>query len=378
MNLDSALIIDRLIDAVYDAIQLPDRWQALAPALRELLGADQCDLLIEFSAPGGPQRIVSTTSTARLSDYLASYRGLGPLSAEIPAKRANGEKCALLSQDFVADGALRASAFYREHWQRWGNLFFACGGRYVLAGAAVIHLELLRAKAHGPFEEVDRQPLNRLIPHILRATQLSARLHETQQRLTYRGNISERLLDAVAVLDADDRVVHSNARYRELVGGVAAEQFWSPRTLRLAGVGEQQRVLDALTQVRRGLSAGTPLRLRRPPPLQPLFVIVAPLQTEAGAPSVAGCVQLFLRDPGWQRRLPDGALENLFALTPGQAKVCAMLLDDHSPEQIAMECGVQVNSVRSQIKQAMEKVGVHRQAELVRHLGQALPALTDL
>jgi DNA-binding CsgD family transcriptional regulator len=73
--------------------------------------------------------------------------------------------------------------------------------------------------------------------------------------------------------------------------------------------------------------------------------------------------------------LPVNALCEMFQLTQAQARVCAALARGEAAEHIAADLGVAVNTIRSHIKLAMERLGVNRQSELVRHLGAALPAL---
>jgi DNA-binding CsgD family transcriptional regulator len=53
------------------------------------------------------------------------------------------------------------------------------------------------------------------------------------------------------------------------------------------------------------------------------------------------------------------------------------LVHGECAEDIAQRLDVRIATVRSQIKDAMEKIGLHRQSDLVRHLSLALPALAS-
>ena len=86
-------------------------------------------------------------------------------------------------------------------------------------------------------------------------------------------------------------------------------------------------------------------------------------------------VRLFLRDPRWSKFLPEDSLVEIFDLTAAQARVCAAVVRGESIEDIASRLNVQLATVRAQLKAAMEKVGMHRQSDLVRHLALAMPAL---
>ncbi|TAJ27373.1 helix-turn-helix transcriptional regulator [Bosea sp. TND4EK4] len=55
-------------------------------------------------------------------------------------------------------------------------------------------------------------------------------------------------------------------------------------------------------------------------------------------------------------------------LTPGEARVTRVLTSGQSAADIARACGVSVETVRSQIRSILQKLGMHRQAELVGFL----------
>lgn len=67
-------------------------------------------------------------------------------------------------------------------------------------------------------------------------------------------------------------------------------------------------------------------------------------------------------------REPDASLAAMFRLTPAEARVAGRLAGGSTPKQIAMACQVSESTVRSQVQSVFEKVGVHRQADLVRML----------
>ncbi|WP_293339607.1 alpha/beta fold hydrolase [Parvibaculum sp.] len=69
----------------------------------------------------------------------------------------------------------------------------------------------------------------------------------------------------------------------------------------------------------------------------------------------------------------DEALEifrTAFGLTPAEARLAARLRFGLSLKEAAEELGISVNTARNQLKSVFDKLGVNRQADLVRHLAE--------
>jgi DNA-binding CsgD family transcriptional regulator len=76
-------------------------------------------------------------------------------------------------------------------------------------------------------------------------------------------------------------------------------------------------------------------------------------------------------------RVSPAFLTNVLTLTPKEAQVVEFLLNDVTTASIASETGVSVETVRSHIKNAMRKMNVRTQAQLVHRTLQALALATD-
>jgi DNA-binding CsgD family transcriptional regulator len=61
-------------------------------------------------------------------------------------------------------------------------------------------------------------------------------------------------------------------------------------------------------------------------------------------------------------------LADLFGLSPAEARVAAALMAGKSLADIAAASGVQITTVRTQLRSTLRKVGVKRQFDLVRIL----------
>jgi DNA-binding NarL/FixJ family response regulator len=74
---------------------------------------------------------------------------------------------------------------------------------------------------------------------------------------------------------------------------------------------------------------------------------------------------LFVSDPEERGTTTDDILCRLYGLTKAEARVTQRLAQGHSVEEIADDLAVHRNTVRAHLKQAFQKTGTSRQAELV-------------
>ncbi|MDI4634124.1 helix-turn-helix transcriptional regulator [Pelomonas sp. V22] len=103
----------------------------------------------------------------------------------------------------------------------------------------------------------------------------------------------------------------------------------------------------------------TVLFLRQPADRHAPSLRIEPVQLDGAA-----ATRLLLWDPleAW----PDaGLLQQLFGLTPTEAKVAAALAMGHSSRELALDMAVQVNTVQAHVKHLLIKSGARRQAQLV-------------
>jgi DNA-binding CsgD family transcriptional regulator len=77
---------------------------------------------------------------------------------------------------------------------------------------------------------------------------------------------------------------------------------------------------------------------------------------------------LMLHDPVSTKPMDAFTISVVWNLTPAEAKVAAAVCQGQTTADIAAAHGVSVNTVRTQIQSAMEKLGVNRQAEMVSKL----------
>ena len=99
--------------------------------------------------------------------------------------------------------------------------------------------------------------------------------------------------------------------------------------------------------------------------LPPYVLAVMPLQT--GPVDDRRLAMIIIIDPA-RYVLSERDLADLFGLSPAEARVAAALMTGKSLADIAAASGVQITTVRTQLRSILRKVGVKRQFDLVRIL----------
>jgi DNA-binding CsgD family transcriptional regulator len=75
---------------------------------------------------------------------------------------------------------------------------------------------------------------------------------------------------------------------------------------------------------------------------------------------------VLLSDPSRMLTSLTQSLHSYYRLTPAEAKLVQALIQGLSPQEYAQHMDLSIHTVRSQFKTAAAKVGVSRQADLVR------------
>ena len=176
----------------------------------------------------------------------------------------------------------------------------------------------------------------------------------------------------VLVIDRARKILFTNTRARELLGGDAGLDE-RRNTLRGASAALERQLFAALDPAAIVGSKVVPqafMYLPRPRRM-PLLAAVTALPEEA-AEGLGALVLVW--DPAVMPALPAHVLMHLFRLTHAEALTALALYDGQSPSQIAQQRQRSVHTVRSLLARVFMKCGVKRQAELVRLLAGVLHA----
>ncbi len=361
---------DRILAALYDAMLDDGRWPAASALIDEACGA-QGNALIVSGGPKDDVRVLFAQAYYRghsRQDWVRQYLTLyHPIDERVPRIRQLPDRRLVHITALYTAQELQTSPTYNEAMRQFNgqdglnvrldgpdgsNIIWAIADPVTRDGWQSPQLALVRG----------------LLPHLrqfVRVRQALARAGALEAAGT---NLLDNPRLGVIYLDQHARVIEANDRGRDLLR--RADGLSDPDGLLQATVPTEQEQLARL--VAHALpAAGTPVSgsmLLRRASLLPHFVVhvspVGALQLDFGARRVAALVLLV--EPTYQPHLDPDLVARTLGLTPAESHIAVGLAEGRSVRDIAVTTGRQEGTVYWHMKRIYHKLGISRQADLVR------------
>jgi DNA-binding CsgD family transcriptional regulator len=214
--------------------------------------------------------------------------------------------------------------------------------------------------------------LQRLVPHMLRVSQLNRQLASLETRAIAAEAALDELATAMMIVNVAGHVVHMNAaagRIMSAADGVTITHFALDAVVPSEGKLLRQLIISAL-QIPQDVTAspGGVMRIsRRRSSFAPYEVLVAPISgTTVGLDFSGPLAAVFVRDPETRTITPIDRLQRLYSLTGAEARLMQALLTGDTLDTIAERIGVSRETLRSQLKAVFLKTGTSSQSRLIR------------
>jgi PAS domain-containing protein/DNA-binding CsgD family transcriptional regulator len=260
---------------------------------------------------------------------------------------------------------------YGNDWLRPQDLFYAVGGILDRAGTVAMKFSFVRPQRYGPFDNQALALWQTLVPHVQRAADLHRRLMMAERRAGDAESTLDLLSEGVLLLRADGTVLHANPSAAALLGAHKG-----------LGLDKDGKLLAAEPAARKALAAELHAALNPgalPPAaaFQPRLLSLRglkgrlelsfnalPLRSERTPVRAAAAV--FIVDP--DAAPPDLAagLGVLWHLTAAETALTCDLVGGLTVQQHADARGIALTTARSHLRTASAKLGIKRQADLVR------------
>ena len=227
---------------------------------------------------------------------------------------------------------------------------------------------VLTAQAGCEWSLEDIGAAKRLLPHVRHFVRVRQALAAAEARGASLTGLLDRSGLAVLYLDGAEKVLEANAEARNLLaardcilqrdGQLRARDPADHAELgRLLSACCRERVGGSMTLHPRGESAdGGPFLLFACP--------VPPDRTSFDSRGVSA--QILLTTPGRTPSVDARQIARLFDLTPAESRVATLLGYGLSVHEVAASTGRGESTIRWHVKNLHSKLGVHRQADLVR------------
>jgi DNA-binding CsgD family transcriptional regulator/PAS domain-containing protein len=235
---------------------------------------------------------------------------------------------------------------------------------------------MLGRRADQPsFSPADLKALGAMLPHLARAWRVKRALAEMESKVGTLRFVLDRLDRAIVVAGPDGEVRFANRAANALLS--RGDQL-DARQGRLYAK-RPQRTDKLLALIRgaaeTGIGAGNvavdALAIPSSDDNPPLAIVAEPLAPAHGGAlghaAEPGAI-LFIGDSEATNRPSAERLGVVYGLTPAEARLTALIVDGQGVASAAEALGVSPNTVKYHLKTVFGKVGVSRQAELVRRV----------
>lgn len=198
-----------------------------------------------------------------------------------------------------------------------------------------------------------------------------AKLHQLAQGSRYLTHLLSCIRMPVMLVDASGRMLASNPAARALVEQARKANGGKPG-ITLPGLSAEQFAAIVRRACRPGGKGGGSLMQvssgNTHPPLQ---VMATPVAANPAIGSHQPTALILVHGP---QAAESGShlLQQIFGLTPAEARLTRLILEGRSPGDAAIQLHVSVSTVRTQLSAVLKKTGAQRQSDLVRRLSPLL------
>lgn len=341
-----------LIDIIYEAGALPDRWPGALAALADHVDAKGA-ILMKHS--GDDRKWMLSPAIAPLMEifvadgWMQKNPRIDNYNAAFPYAGFQ------LDDDFMVRSEFETWPIYREFFIPHG---LATGAGTVVQGAKIDGM-LITVEGFRDTDAGRRAipTLDGLRPHIARASLLSAQL---QLRAVKAAVTALELIGTpAAMLDNRGRVQCANQLFQRDIG----RTLYDRRSRLHLSDRASDILLDnafAVADVKTGRSI--PLRRAE---RSPAALHLIPIRGSARDIFVQSAWIAIVAEPDRRLAPKTNLLQLLFDLTPREASVARLLAENHTLSSAAMTLGIGSATAKTHLKSVFQKTGTKRQGELI-------------
>ncbi len=275
----------------------------------------------------------------------------------------------LSSEAVIGDHELIRTEFYNDFLRPQG-MFHSFGAAVTREDEVSAYITSVRSRRAGPFRAEEQDLCQELIPHLQTALRIRHQFAGLETQVRHLGSALDLLPQGIVVTNGTWRILFMNRSAVSILN--AQNGLWIAsdglRALRSNETAQLRELLAraADTIAGNGEHPGGVMRISRPgrPPLR---IAIAPLEIANGSVRYPAAI-LTIAAPQPLEAIDVRLLEQLFGLTPAEARLTAALVAGKSVKEYTEEARVSLNTARTHLKSVFAKTGVKRQAALVREV----------
>lgn len=356
-----------MIDLLYEAALDPTQYQTFLERLSAAVHAPRTMLMAHDTRAWRSSIArsvgIDPASLTRMNSYLPQ----NPFIARTRSLMRTGS--VIVSPMIISDSELIRTEYYNDYLRPY-NLHYMVGATIVRDQHGAALITSLRSKERGPFDASEMRVFKVLDPHLRRALQLQKKLDLLEgQRETL-----DRIPIGCALLGHDGRVLVAN-RY--------AEQIFDRKDAFVYLKGQLNAIAPKIGTDLRALVRAVTAHQEFPHPGGVIAVpttsgeafysvLVAPLPKRTFDWGVSAPTAIIFITSPMAPGCTSSLLEQLYGLTPAEARLAWALIEGHGLQRAAEKLGISANTGKTQLQSIFAKTHTSRQAELIRLLTDTL------
>jgi len=370
---------DELIGLIYQGPLEETPWQRFLGKLEERMGCLSAGLTLRLSGRGRPPLLVwghrPALASGDAEEARLAHARLGHLDPLRNALTKPGDIHTL--DEIMPRTKLHEDEFYRRVLKPYG-LEYALGMYISEPGGWECNVGLVNDESRGDFSEADKLILARLRPHLEQALTLYSRIQRDGSELHALADTLDRLTIATLILSGTGRIVRMNGAAQRLAEG--GDLIVADQKVVIPDRGDNATFQGLVSQAIEAWRAGEAGRFAegmkiRSPTEEHLGLLVRGIASPTPYVSDASPAVIVHISGDTSERPIERLVTKIFDLTPAEAQLATLLAMGYSLSQAAERLDLKESTVRTYCKAILGKVGVGRQADLVRLILRSVAVL---
>jgi DNA-binding CsgD family transcriptional regulator len=355
-----------LIERIYEAAIYPQRWDAVFLDLAACFNSETAGMWVYCEDAASPvSRMVGAIDDAEMAFYNRHLAAQNPWY-QIPGLMRPG--CALTDTSIEVirqdPRAFTRTAFYQE-WIKHLGLRHVLGGTLADTAGRHLNFTFLRSARAGAYREREVAAFRRLSCHVAKSVELSGQIEAHRWTHELAEASLNRLGIGVVIVDAARRLLFANFKGEALL---RARSGIVLRDHHLCAADPQyQEELERAIGLLAGGGGHARIDIRESTAPMTLH-LSSHLQTASFLSTAKRAVTLFVIDasPGPPSRI--ARFKQLWKLSNKEAQFADLLLRGLTVKEAAERLDMTFETARWYCKQAMHKIGVNKQSQLIATL----------
>lgn len=355
----------RAVAHIYNAALDQTQWPQALGVLSDAAGAQGACCLVANKQSDAIDWVSFSGPCAGLApEYIKHYSALDPYTPLI-AKSPAGSR--LWLSELLPPEALRRNEWYNDFVEK-NSIKDIFGGKLLETKSRVIMFGFHAGGEKAALLRRHKQEIEVLLEALGKAASLQTKLQNAGWISSAAVQALDHLSAAVIVVDQDRRVFDLNGpaeRIAEVADGlvIRSGHLGAVRSI------DQNKIAAAIASAtaKQGFRTGSEGLLVARREGRPSYVLaVAPLSGDKASHDRPLAIVLVV-NPEW--RVPSAdAVARTFGLSPAEARLAIALMQGRRMNDIARSFGVEITTARTQLSSILKKVGVERQADLIKAL----------